>query len=108
MITKQRGTNGIFENDKMPANDITLSAQFRENTSSGITPSSQIDGKTPPSKTKGFLKVKASHDAIGSKVKKSSEQLSQLPATGDNSDFTVYLQVIGILFLLVSFGYVVL
>ncbi|EHM3340832.1 internalin, partial [Listeria monocytogenes] len=54
-------------------------------------------------KTKGILKAKANHDATGSKVKKSSEQLSQLPATGDNSDFTVYLQVIGILFLLVFF-----
>ncbi|EAE5923245.1 internalin [Listeria monocytogenes] len=98
-----KGNQWDFEKDKMPANDITLYAQFRENTSSGITPPSHIDEKTTPSKTKGILKAKANHDATGSKVEKSNEQSSQLPATGDNSDFTVYLQVIGILFLLVFF-----
>uniref|UniRef100_UPI0021AB62B0 leucine-rich repeat domain-containing protein n=1 Tax=Listeria farberi TaxID=2713500 RepID=UPI0021AB62B0 len=116
-------TGGIawdFAMDKMPAKDITLYAQFSKNSSDGGTPGDKgQDGETggkdgttdkptesdlqPVDKptnnspqlkdTQSTLSVKAKH-VSGSKEQGAKEK-SSLPATGDDSSFTLYLQATG-------------
>lgn len=122
------GTEWDFATDKMPAKDITLYAQFSKNSSDEGTPGEKgqdegaggKDGTTdkptesdlqPVDKptnispqlkdTQSTLSVKAKH-VSGSKEQGAKEK-SSLPATGDDSSFTLYLQAIGILFLVAFF-----
>lgn len=122
------GTEWDFATDKMPAKDITLYAQFSKNSSDEGTPGDKgQDGETggkdgttdkptesdlqPVDKptnnspqlkdTQSTLSVKAKH-VSGSKEQGSKEK-SSLPATGDDSIFTLYLQASGILFLVAFF-----
>ncbi|WP_267669211.1 leucine-rich repeat domain-containing protein [Listeria welshimeri] len=122
------GTEWDFATDKMPAKDITLYAQFSKNSSDEGTPGDKgqdegaggKDGTTdkptepdlqPVDKptnnspqlkdTQSTLSVKAKH-VSGSKEQGAKEK-SSLPATGDDSIFTLYLQASGILFLVAFF-----
>ncbi|EPI2836911.1 LapB repeat-containing protein [Listeria monocytogenes] len=92
---KKGGKQWDFETDKMSTSDITLYAQFRENTSGG---------KTPP-KTGGEINTSLilKADSSTSKVGKSNEQFLLLPATGYNSNLDLYLQIIGVIFGIVFF-----
>lgn len=78
----------------MLTNDITLYAQFRENTNGGKTLP-----KTGGGITNTALTLKA--DSSISKVGKSNEQSLLLPATGDNSNLDLYLQINGVIFCIV-------
>ncbi|EAF5295907.1 internalin [Listeria monocytogenes] len=125
---KTGGTEWDFATDKMPAKDITLYAQFSKNSSDEGTPGDKgQDGETggkdgttdkptesdlqPVDKptnnspqlkdTQSTLSVKAKH-VSGSKEQGAKEK-SSLPATGDDSIFTLYLQAIGVLFLVAFF-----
>ncbi|MBC2271398.1 internalin [Listeria welshimeri] len=125
---KTGGTEWDFATDKMPAKDITLYAQFSKNSSDEGTPGDKgqdegaggKDGTTdkptepdlqPVDKptnnspqlkdTQSTLSVKAKH-VSGSKEQGAKEK-SSLPATGDDSIFTLYLQASGILFLVAFF-----
>ncbi|EHD5881652.1 LPXTG cell wall anchor domain-containing protein, partial [Listeria monocytogenes] len=125
---KTGGTEWDFATDKMPAKDITLYAQFSKNSSDEGTPGDKgQDGETggkdgttdkptesdlqPVDKptnnspqlkdTQSTLSVKAKH-VSGSKEQGAKEK-SSLPATGDDSSFTLYLQAIGVLFLVAFF-----
>ncbi|EAC4982648.1 internalin [Listeria monocytogenes] len=125
---KTGGTEWDFATDKMPAKDITLYAQFSKNSSDEGTPGEKgqdegaggKDGTTdkptesdlqPVDKptnnspqlkdTQSTLSVKAKH-VSGSKEQGAKEK-SSLPATGDHSSFTLYLQAIGVLFLVTFF-----
>ncbi|EHY0418834.1 InlB B-repeat-containing protein [Listeria monocytogenes] len=125
---KTGGTEWDFATDKMPAKDITLYAQFSKNSSDEGTPGDKgQDGETggkdgttdKPTKsdlqpvdkptnnspqlkdTQSTLSVKAKH-VSGSKEQGAKEK-SSLPATGDDSSFTLYLQAIGVLFLVAFF-----
>ncbi|WP_419197163.1 InlB B-repeat-containing protein [Listeria monocytogenes] len=125
---KTGGTEWDFATDKMPAKDITLYAQFSKNSSDEGTPGDkgqdgEIGGKdgttdkptesdlqpvdkptnnSPQLKdTQSTLSVKAKH-VSGSKEQGAKEK-SSLPATGDDSSFTLYLQAIGVLFLVAFF-----
>lgn len=91
---KKGGKQWDFETDKMLTNDITLYAQFRENTNGGKTLP-----KTGGGITNTALTLKA--DSSISKVGKSNEQSLLLPATGDNSNLDLYLQIIGVIFCIV-------
>lgn len=101
------GKQWNFEKDKMPANDITLYAQFRENTSNETMLPPKVGGKKAPSKTKEnpntlFLVAKADQ-VKDSQANKDKEQTSSLPATGDDGSLIIYLQATGVLFLLAFF-----
>ncbi|MCD2246459.1 leucine-rich repeat domain-containing protein [Listeria monocytogenes] len=125
---KTGGTEWDFATDKMPAKDITLYAQFSKNSSDEGTPGDKgQDGETggkdgttdkptesdlqPVDKptnnspqlkdTQSTLSAKAKH-VSGSKEQGAKEK-SSLPATGDDSIFTLYLQAIGVLFLVAFF-----
>ncbi|WP_376699886.1 leucine-rich repeat domain-containing protein [Listeria innocua] len=125
---KTGGTEWDFATDKMPAKDITLYAQFSKNSSDEGTPGDKgQDGETggkdgttdkptesdlqPVDKptnnspqlkdTQSTLSVKAKH-VSGSKEQGAKEK-SSLPATGDDSSFTLYLQATGVLFLVAFF-----
>ncbi|EMZ8519124.1 leucine-rich repeat domain-containing protein [Listeria monocytogenes] len=125
---KTGGTEWDFATDKMPAKDITLYAQFSKNSSDEGTPGDKgQDGETggkdgttdkptesdlqPVDKptnnspqlkdTQSTLSVKAKH-VSGSKEQGAKEK-SSLPATGDDSIFTLYLQATGVLFLVAFF-----
>ncbi|MCD2231795.1 leucine-rich repeat domain-containing protein, partial [Listeria monocytogenes] len=125
---KTGGTEWDFATDKMPAKDITLYAQFSKNSSDEGTPGDKgQDGETggkdgttdkptesdlqPVDKptnnspqlkdTQSTLSAKAKH-VSGSKEQGAKEK-SSLPVTGDDSIFTLYLQAIGVLFLVAFF-----
>ncbi|EAD9035941.1 LPXTG cell wall anchor domain-containing protein [Listeria monocytogenes] len=125
---KTGGTEWDFATDKMPAKDITLYAQFSKNSSDEGTPGDKghdevtggkggttdkptdsdlqpIDKPTNNSPqledTQSSLSVKAKHES-GSKEQGAKEK-SSLPATGDGSSVTLYLQAIGVLFLVAFF-----
>ncbi|EAC3669554.1 internalin, partial [Listeria monocytogenes] len=114
---KTGGTEWDFATDKMPAKDITLYAQFSKNSSDEGTPGDKgQDGETggkdgttdkptesdlqPVDKptnnspqlkdTQSTLSVKAKHVSGGKE--QGAKEKSSLPATGDDSSFTLYLQ----------------
>ncbi|WP_410250607.1 InlB B-repeat-containing protein, partial [Listeria welshimeri] len=112
------GTKWDFETDKMPANDMTLYAQFSKNSSDdgtgkGGTPGNptgtnpEPTDKNPSNPPQGddgnrvfSLKV---NKLIDNKEKTVNEKHLTLPATGDNHSLTNYLQVIGSFLLLAFF-----
>ncbi|EAG1722558.1 leucine-rich repeat domain-containing protein [Listeria monocytogenes] len=122
------GNEWDFATDKMPAKDITLFAQFSKNSSDEGTPgdkgrdegdggkcgtadkpteseSQPIDSNKKSSRLLNSkyntLSARATH-LIGSEVKTDSHSTS-LPPTGDETSVNIFLQSIGILFLLAFF-----
>ncbi|MBC1388604.1 LPXTG cell wall anchor domain-containing protein, partial [Listeria innocua] len=118
------GNEWDFATDKMPAKDITLFAQFSKNSSDEGTPGDKGDGgkcgtadKPTESESQPIesnkkssrllnskyntLSARATH-LIGSEAKTDSHSTS-LPSTGDETSVNIFLQSIGILFLLAFF-----
>lgn len=111
---KTGGSKWDFKTDKMPANDITLYAQFSKNSDDKVTPGDNGEGGMSVSPTdKNSTKVPqvdGGNKTLSLNAEReidttANDKHSTLPATGDNVSLIIYLQVMGV-FLLLGFFWI--